>query len=252
VTLTVAPQPPTAQVTLASSVGPVSTFTIACHGIPGQACAETATATTRLRESGSTILGVTARAKPPRHRHRPVTVTATVAQASYSVPAGTSATVPLSLNSVGMRVLSHFLRLPTNVTFTGTSAAALPVTFAYPRVPISVSNQWAWGCTASGQCHTTVQKLSVAGLPAHATVTVLCGGGGCRFGKHVLRPHGAKLAVTSLFAGTNLRPASKVTIEVSAAQRVGYEVVYTVQRNSVPSATTLCLEPGARTPLACT
>lgn len=257
--LTIAPPPPpSAQANLASSVGRVATFTITCHGIPGQVCAGTMAATSRIRRSGNTILGVTAKApkKPPRRHPKPppkppVTVTTTVATGAYSVPAGRSANVPLTLNRAGTSVLSHFLVLPTRVTFTGTSTAVIPVKFAYRRIAASVFNLWVFSCARSGRCHTSVQKLSVTGLPSGATATVRCHGGGCAFRKQVFRPHGARLALTPVFARVKLQPRATVTIQVSVSGEVGYVVVYTVRKQSIPSSQTLCLYPGAGAPQAC-
>jgi hypothetical protein len=243
-----------ARVTLTSILGPVAKFTIACSGIAGQVCTGNSVATTVLREAGGTILAVSASAKPRSHRHhrRPRTVTATVARAAYSVPAGTRATVRLTLNSVGRRVLSRFLAVPTLVTFFGSFAGALPVTFAYPRVAATIHDQWTWGCTPSGVCRTHVQGLRVTGLPRGARVTVLCQGGGCSFRTHVFKPHRTSLALTALFAGAKLRPGTTVTVEVTVHQQVGEVVIFTVQTRSIPRSKTLCLEPGAGKAQACT
>lgn len=257
--LTIAPAPPaTAQVTLTSSVGRVATFTITCHGIPGQVCAGTITARSKIRRVGTTIVGVTATVpKQPARRHPkprpkpPVTVATIVAQGTYSVPATTSAHVRLTLNRAGTRVLSHFLALPTRVTFTGTSTAVIPVKFAYQRVAVVVFNVWSFFCTQSGRCHTVVQKLSIAGIPPRAAVTVLCQGGGCPFRKHLFRSHRGRLALTLAFAQAKLQPRSIVTIEVTAPGHVGYVVIYTVRKASIPSTQTLCLDPGAGAPQPC-
>ena len=257
--LTIAPPPPaTAQVKLASSVGRVATFTITCHGIAGQVCAGKIAATSQIRRSGKTIVGVTATVpkNPPRRHPKPrpkppVTVTTTVAQGAYSVPATTTATVRLTLNREGARVLSHFLALPTLVRFTGTSTAVIRVKFAYQRVAVIVFNLWVFSCARSGQCHTNVQKLSVSGIPPGATVTVLCQGGGCPFRKHLFRPHRGRLALTLAFARAKLQPRSRVSIQVTVPGQVGYVIVYTVRNESIPRSQTLCLDPGVRAPQAC-
>jgi hypothetical protein len=256
--LTIVPAPPaTAHVTLASSVGRVATFTITCHGIPGQVCAGTITATSKIRRGRTTIVGVTAVPKQPSQRHPkpapkpPVTVTTTVAHGTYSVPATTSAHVRLTLNRAGTRVLSHFLSLPTLVRFTGTSTAVIPVKFAYQRVAVVVFNVWSFLCTQSGRCHTNVQKLSIDGIPPRGTVTVLCQGGGCPFRKHLFRSHRRRLALTLAFAQAKLQPRSRVTIEVTAPGQVGYVVIYTVRKASIPSSHKLCLDPGAGAPQPC-
>jgi hypothetical protein len=257
--LTIAPAPPpTAHVRLASSIGKTATFTITCDGIVGQVCAGTITARSQIRRSGSTIVGVTATVvkKPPRRHPKPrprppVTVATTVARGTYSVPATTSANVRLTLNRAGTRVLSHFLALPTRVTFTGTSRAVISVKFAYRRVAVIVVNLWTFSCTQSGKCHTNVQKLSITGIPRGATVTLLCQGGGCPFRRHLLRAHGGRLALTLAFGQAKLQPRSRVTIKVTVPGQVGYVVVYTVRKASIPSSQTLCLDPGASAPQAC-
>jgi alpha-tubulin suppressor-like RCC1 family protein len=254
--MAIAPPPPqAARVTGISVLGPVAKFTIACHGIASQSCAGTLTATTRLRQRGRTIVGVAARVKRRRHRHhrpRPVTVTATVAHGSYSVPARTSATVPLTLNGVGRRVLAQFLRVPTIVKFKGSLTAALHVKFGYPRVAVNIPDQFNWHCNPSQGCWTNVLNLGVTNLPAGATVTLRCRGGGCPIRTRVFKPHRRRLALTRLFARTMLRSEARVTIQVTAARRVGFVVVFTVRRMADPSIKALCLEPGARKPQLCT
>jgi len=258
--VTIAPAPPaSAHVKLASSVGRTATFTITCHGIAGQVCAGTMTATSRIHRSGHTIVEVTATvSKKPSRRHPkprpkpPVTVkTTVVAQGHYSVPATTTAHVRLTLNRAGTQVLSHFLALPTRVKFTGASTATIPVKFAFHRVAVIVVNLWEFSCSQSGECRTNVQKLTVTGVPAGATVTVLCDGGGCPFKKHLAHPHRGHVTLTLAFARAKLHPHTRVTIEVTAPGQVGYVVIYTVQKKSIPSSEVLCLDPGATAPQPC-
>jgi hypothetical protein len=42
-----------------------------------------------------------------------------------------------------------------------------------------------------------------------------------------------------------------VTIEVTAPGQVGWVVVYTVQKKSIPNSEVLCLDPGAAAPQPC-
>ena len=56
---------------------------------------------------------------------------------------------------------------------------------------------------------------------------------------------------TLAFARAKLHPHTRVTIEVTAPGQVGYVVVYTVQKKSIPSSEVLCLDPGAAAPQPC-
>ena len=239
------PPPPTAQLLGTSIAGPVTTFAIACAGIPGQTCQGNIVATTQLRMAGNKIVGEIGRAKPR-------TVTVTVAQAGYSIAAGSTARVVLTLNSMGKRLLKRFLRVPTRVTFTGSTSQTGAVTFAYPRLLATISGGgvWAWACPSSG-CYTTVKQLVVAGLPAHATVVVSCHGGGCPFARRTYRTHRRRLALTRKFARARLKPGGSVKIVITAASSVGRVFVFTIRARSVPGSVTLCLAPGGRRPQAC-
>ncbi len=247
VAITIAPPPPpTAQRLGTSFAGSVTTFVVACAGISGQMCSGDLVATTRLRMVGNKIVGEVARVKAH-------SATVIVAHAGYSIAAGTTARVILTLNRMGKRLLRRFLHVPAQVTFTGSMTQTRTVTFAYPRVLASVprGGVWSWACTPSGSCHTTVQQLAVVGLPSHATVVVSCHGGGCPFAKRTFRPHSRRLELARSFARARLQPGGSVKIVITAATRVGRVFVFTIRARSVPKSVTLCLAPGARKPQSC-
>jgi alpha-tubulin suppressor-like RCC1 family protein len=253
------PNPPVAQLSGKSVLGPTDVFKIACSGLPGQVCGGGVVATSSVREAGNRPVGVSAR--KPGHGKRPKPRPVTVAQVSYSVRAGSTGTVALKLNDFGERLLATFLRVPAHVSFTGSLSKILTVTYGYPRVNSPISNFWTWSCSSNGSCHTTVGLTSVAArkwltidhLPPHPKVILLCHGGGCPFGRRVFNPRGGgSLQLAPNFAGAQLRPGAIVELEILARNRVGKVEIFTVQTRSVPMEATRCFEPGARAPQRCT
>ena len=100
------------------------------------------------RKRGSTIIGLSA-AKRPKPKVK--TVVVTVARGSYTIMAGKSATLPMTLNQTGKRLLARFWRVPTTLTFTGTLTHTRTVTFTYSKIDSPVTYQFY---TSSG--YTTV------------------------------------------------------------------------------------------------
>lgn len=250
-TITIAPPPPpAARVSRQSVVGPTDVFTVSCSGLPGQVCSGSVVATTRVREAGHHVLGVTAR-NGHRKRSKPRTVTVTIARSSYSIPAGKRAAVRLTLKSYGKRLLAGRLRVPAKASFTGSLNQTLKVTFAYPPVTSPVTDAWTWFCGPNGSCHTTLEKLTISGLPSHSKVVVICRAGGCPLGTGVFRPRGRTLRLGPKFAHSQLLPGGNVQLEIIAPNKLGKVVIFTIQTNTVPKQSTRCFEPGAKAPQRC-
>jgi hypothetical protein len=102
-----------------------------------------------------------------------------------------------------------------------------------------------------GPCTTMVQQLTLTRLPPGSRVTVTCHGVGCPFTRREPRLRRARLDVAALFAGSRLHTGTKLEIRVTAPNRVGEDVLYTIRTGALPRTAIRCLPPGARSPVAC-
>ena len=121
------------------------------------------------------------------------------------------------------------------------------ITFAYPRVRSSIPFLWLFDALKTSR-----QQLSVSGLPPRAHVLLECHGQGCPFARRLLEPKGSRVALAGLFAKSRLlRPGTTLEITVSAPNRVGKVVLFTIRRSAPPTREELCLPPSGRRPSAC-
>lgn len=243
--------PASGQIAFASTSATTASFTFTCTGNPGQTCSETAVATAVEQKRGGKVVAVVARslatgAHSVRRRALVKSVSVAVARMSFTASAGKTVTEATTLNRTGRTLLTQFYRLPVSISFVGTVGRTEPITFSYPRVHSAVVNTWRFYSS-----YTTVTELTATGLPPGAEVKVVCAGGGCPFGRRVRHAHSSRLALGALFNGSHLRPGAHLTVEITMRGWVGSVAIFTIQRDDVPSESTLCLPPGVHKPMKC-
>ncbi|MGZ4243957.1 MAG: hypothetical protein ACXVSE_06675 [Solirubrobacteraceae bacterium] len=200
-----------------------------------------------MTTQGTRILAVAAKTKPKPKPPKKVTKAETVASGSYSIAAGKTATVKLSLNTTGKKLLTARYKLPATLALTGTASAKRTVTFKYGVISISPSYTWTFS-----KAFSYAVELSLSHLPKGSKVALSCHGHGCPFSKKTFStPKSGKLALASALKKRHLRPGSTVQIQITASNEVGEVVIFTVQSGKSPKESFLCLPPGARTPSAC-
>jgi hypothetical protein len=112
-----------------------------------------------------------------------------------------------------------------------------------------VANQWAFAPT-----FTRLLKLSVHNAPKGARVVFSCKGRSCPFKKAKRRTSTGLLKPIVLqrpFRRVHLRPGTKLTIKITAAQTVGRTYSYVVKRAAPPDTKITCRAPGARRSRSC-
>jgi streptogramin lyase len=243
---------------LGASLGSTSTtpttvsLTISCQGLPTQTCSGPIKLTSHVTTQGSKILAVAAKTKKkpkpkPKPKPKKVTKVQTIATGSYSVGAGASTTVKLTLNSTGKKVLAARYKVPATLAVSGTSSLSRTVTLSYGRLHIVPAYQWAFSKTFA-----FATQLTLGGLPRGSRVALLCLGHGCPFARRTFAaPKHGKLQLAPPLKQRHLAVHSTVDLEITAANTVGEVVRFTVVPGKLPPETFLCLPPGARSPSAC-
>jgi hypothetical protein len=255
ISYTVIIPPPRATISGVSKSGATASLTVVCDGFPWQRCLDTVTATTTARERDGSVFAVSARNHHRRHKHQKV-VSVTVATAQFTVSAGHSTIVRLTVNRTGKQLLTRFYSLPTRLSFTGAPVAAQKITFSYPLVtgpPNSSWATWQWLSQPCRFCWTRVDAsffFGVPQLPKTAKVNAHCYGGGCppprSFG-----PHRHSVDLRRMFAGRKLGAGTTIQLRITAPNSVGRVITYTMQAGNRPHTTDRCLPPGATKPLTC-
>jgi hypothetical protein len=250
------PPPPLGQLLLGAikPVGAQATVPLSCQGSANQICVGTVVATATEHVKSGTVQAITASAK--RHgkgkkkgggKGKTVTTVVTVASGSYSINAGQSANIPLTLNATGRRLLGEFFRLPVNLSVSG---GATPVTsgltFKYAIVNATVNYTWSFSAQS-----TTAQSLTVRGLRSSYRVAVICRGGGCPFSQKGVKAKGGGAAITPLLAHAKLAPHTVVEVVVSAPNSVSQVEEFVIRAGAAPTAEALCEAPGVRQPGPC-
>ena len=235
--------------------GDVLRATITCSaGNPTDVCRGPVTLTAHQTSQGKKVVAVSAAATKPKtgtghgKRRKPKRTTArvTLATAKYSIPTGHSKTLKLTLNAGGRRLLDRFYTLPATLSIAGTTRRSQKVVFRFGRLRISPVFTWSFNAT-----FTSALQLTVAPLPAHARVAVLCRGGGCPFSRRSLTSKRRKLDLEPLLKGKRLRPGAALTLQIAAPGDVGEVVTFTMNRGRAPTERFACLPPGSRSPTAC-
>jgi hypothetical protein len=120
---------------------------------------------------------------------------------------------------------------------------------------------WAF---SPGPASSTVKRLLVTRIPAHAAVNVTCSGPSCPFrtARSVLpkkrcnkrcrallgRTHTIDLA--RLFAHGQLAVGTRLTVSVIKPRTIGRTILFTIRAAQDPSDRVGCLKPGAPVPSA--
>ena len=146
-----------------------------------------------------------------------------------------------------------------------TATKTCPYSVTAPGLNPSPTMKWVF---APAKSFTTIKAMSIIGVPAAASVKVLCNGKGCPFGsravKHVARQQctgkgkhrtcktaktkSYSLSIGGLFHGRHLGVGAKVTVEASQPGRIGKAYVFTFRASRQPKIVTACLVPGSTKP----
>jgi hypothetical protein len=213
----------------------------------GDHCRGSLTATSRVTTRGGTPAKVTAdvmRKKPATRQPKQKTTVVQVASGSYSVATGKDAKITLTLNKQGRALLDRFYRVPATLKMAGAVSATRAITFSYVRVHADISAKWT-----PSKRSTSLGSLTISRLPATATVTVTCHGGGCSFATKTFTPKSKSLSPD--VGQPKLKPGATLQVTVSVAGEVGDVARFSVRSGRAPAQTPLCLVPQAATPTAC-
>jgi hypothetical protein len=246
--------PAAATITSTSASGDVLTIGISCSGgSPGDHCSGPIKLTSHVTTQGRNTVAVAASTAKKRHKkkHRKpapkkVTTQQTVGTGTYSVSTGQTATVAVTLNRTGQRLLSQFYKLPVTVTLGGSSTARRTASLQYSVIHSPISFTFSFSRSS-----TSVQELMVSAVPAGGTVTVMCRGGGCPFDRRVLKPKRGRVDVARQFKHKHLRPKASLELRITARNEVGKVAVFTIRSGKQPKLVESCLPPGARSPSRC-
>jgi FG-GAP repeat len=146
-----------------------------------------------------------------------------------------------------------------------TATKTCPYSVTAPGLSPSPTMKWVF---APARSSTTIKAMSIAGVPAAASVEVLCNGKGCPFRsrsvKHAARQHCTgkgkhrrcktaktkpySLSLGGLFHGRHLGVGGKVTVEAAQPGRIGKAYVFTFRASRQPKSVTACLAPGSTIP----
>ena len=246
----VAPSSSTNVSVTGSATGATASLTLTCHGIAGQKCSGPIAITAHEKKKGKKIIGVSA--KKRKSKPKPVIKQVTVASGSFSVTAGQTVKVNVTLNHTGKQVLAQFKTLRATLSLPGTSVSPRTLTFRYPEIRVNTS-LLVWRVvsqTVGG--YTTANSLIITPIPSGSTVQIACSGGGCPFSRHTARPHRSQLSVTKLFGKRHLQPSARVKFTVTAPNHIGEVLTYALRALPMePKAAIRCLAPGSKRAVKC-
>ena len=112
-----------------------------------------------------------------------------------------------------------------------------------------VANQWVFGTRFS-----RLLKLVVHNAPGGARIAFRCAGRSCptRRTKRVrVRSVLTRVTLDRPFRRARLRPGTKLTVTITAAQTIGRTYTYVVKRGEAPASTVTCRAPGQRRGRSC-
>jgi hypothetical protein len=256
ISYTVVAPPPTASVAKVSDSGATESLTIACQGVSGQTCSGDASAIASIKEGAPLSPAVRAarKHKPSKAKPKPKTKTVTVAHASFAVAAGKTATVRLTLNSTGKKLLSQTYTLKATLTFSGLSIPSMAVTYSYPLVTGTPNASWvqfSWLGKPCSFCWTSIYKrFSIPRLLPAAKVQLTCRGASCP-GPRSYGPGKRSVDLAPLFVGKRFGPGVVIELYITAPQSVGRVITWTTLAGFSPAQKVLCLPPGDHKPVTC-
>jgi hypothetical protein len=182
-------------------------------------------------------------------------VTATVTDAT-SGPVSRTVSVPASVATAGIK----------RAALTGSDEAGNTAAIRCPyRVLGHISPSMFWSFT-SGASFTTVNSLVGDDVPVGARVRLLCRGSGCprvtrtlqvsvhpacrtgRCNARGRRPGTSTIDLTPLLRGRHLRPATVLTVAMTARNAIGKAFVFTIRSGRDPKVVIGCLAPGSVVP----
>jgi hypothetical protein len=250
--MVVAP-PPSASIASVSDSGATELVNVACQGDTSQTCSGGMSASASVNTKGG-LLARTGRAAKARKPAKPTTKIVTVAEASFTVAAGQTATVKLALNATGRKLLSRFYTLHAALTFTGIRVPPEAITYSYPLVtgvPNSSWVSWSWVGKPCSFCWTSIfKKFSIPRLLPSATVRLSCNGALCPAPKSY-GPGRRFVDLTPLFARKRFAPGVVIELQITAPQSVGRVITWTTVAGFAPAQRVLCVPPGDRAPVRC-
>jgi hypothetical protein len=250
-----APPPALGQVVLGTitTVGAHATIPISCQGSANQVCIGAVVATATEHVQSGTVQAVTARKRHGKGKKKgagktkPVIKVVTVATANYSITAGQSTDVSLTLNATGRKLLGEFFKLPVNLSVTGGSVPVTSgTTFKYGIINTTITYAWSFSAQS-----TSADSLSISGLRSSYQVTVSCDGGGCPFPQKRLKARGGGVAITPLLGHAKLQPHAVLEVVISAPNSVSQVEEFVIRAGAAPIVESLCQAPGVRTPGTC-
>jgi alpha-tubulin suppressor-like RCC1 family protein len=227
-----------------SSAGAHGTVKVTCTVRPPQRCAGTITGTSTERLSGGRVVAVSATSLRSQKK-KSSTRTVTVLSGHYTVPAGQTARVAVSLNASGRRLLDRFYALPVSLSTDGRhTARTTRFRYAIIRAPID----YFWNFRPG---YTFVGNLDATGLKSSWKVTVTCRGGGCPISRASVKIRGGRASATAALQGAHLRPGTVVQLAISAPNAVSEVLRFVMASGALPRTTALCQTPVQRAPGAC-
>jgi hypothetical protein len=164
------------------------------------------------------------------------------ASALVAVPAGT----PGGRYSV---TLSAATGAPKTARVNSGTIFVQPLPPGPAPLPINSPVENNWDAKRSG---TRVKSLKVTQVPSGGAVTIRClrGGRSCAFKSKTVKQR-RTVSLTKLFRHRKLRPRTVVEVNITAPQRIGKLIRYTMRTSRLPKKQTLCEPPGAPKPLPC-
>jgi Putative metal-binding motif len=112
-----------------------------------------------------------------------------------------------------------------------------------------VANQWVFGTRSS-----RLLKLVVHNAPAGARVAFRCRGRSCptrRTRRVTVRTVLTRVTLHRPFRRARLRPGTRLTVTITAAETIGRTYSYVVKRGEAPASTVTCRAPGQRRGRSC-
>jgi hypothetical protein len=112
-----------------------------------------------------------------------------------------------------------------------------------------VANQWVFGTRFS-----RLLKLVVHNAPGGSRVSFRCSGRSCptrRTRRVTVRNVLTRVTLHRPFRGKRLRPGTKLTVTITAAQTIGRTYTYVVKRGEAPQTKVACRAPGQRRSRSC-
>ncbi len=244
---TTATSAPRVSILSLSLAGPGATIVARCAGAARQRCAGTISGSTVEHLLAGKPVSVTGAVAKPTRRAARTTRRLTVVSRQYTVKAGQTARIRMSLNRSGRRLLDVFYALPVTLSIAGgRTHSSRRVSFRYTVINAPIDFFWNYR-----RSYTFVGKLRASGLKPAWHVSLSCRGGGCPLRRTTIAIHHGAASATAALAGAHLRLGTVVQLTVSARNAVAEVLRFTIVSNRLPDTTALCQTPDERRPGLC-